>query len=211
MHTQKIGLLTGAILLLLVSLSAQPAMADTSGSQLEKSTNQRNTNLGQASTGTQRNVTGIVNSFQGSTLDLRLADGTCKTFSVEPSTVGSQRLRKGTLVTFDADANRRVTRIQQPEVAETINGIVTKIANDQVTLRLPNGQTRTTVVAPATAQQLKLVPGVPIATTLYRGTSLTKICVRALDIPPVAAAPVPVVQPPIPPAFKAPQPVKALW
>jgi len=211
MHTQKIGLLTGVILSLLVGLSAQPAMADTSGSQPEKSTNQANTNLGQASTGAQRNVTGIVNSFQGNTLDLRLANGTCKTFSVEPSTVDSQRLRKGTLVTFDADANRRVTRIQQPEVAETINGVVTKIANDQVTLKLPNGQTRTTVVAPATAQQLKLAPGVPITATLYRGTSLTKICVRALDIPPVAAAPVPVVQPPVPPAFKAPQPVRALW
>lgn len=211
MYIQKKGLLTGTMLSLLVGLSAYPAMADSPGNQPGKSTNQANTNLSQASTGAQRNVTGIVNSFRGNTLDLRLADGTCKTFSVEPSTLSSQSLRKGTLVTFDTDANRRVTRIQQPEVAETINGVVTKIANDQVTLRLPNGQTRTTVVAPATAQRLKLAPGVPIATTLYRGTSLTKVCVRALDIAPVAAVPVPVAPPLAPPTFKAPQPVRALW
>lgn len=208
--------LAGAVSLLLPVLLAHPA-AGQSSEQLKPMSRadtthkvaqvEGNSTVSQApvkpetqSALSSRNTVGLVKSLNGKTLELRLADGTCRKFAVEPNVLGSLNPRRGTLVALDTNNSGSVTGLQLAEVDRTIHGTVTSIVDDQVTLRLPNNQTETTRVAPETAARIGLAPGVPLSVTSYRGTASTRVCVGKAQVPPPAALP-PVEAPP----------VRALW
>lgn len=212
--------LTGAVLSVLPMLLTYPAMADQSSTRLRQPRIDT-ASIGQAAGSSKvvsqtqvkpiqsalssRNTVGLVKSLSGKTLELRLADGTCRKFTVEPNVLGSLNPRRGTLVALDANNNGLVTGLQLAEVDRTIHGTVTNVVDDQVTLRLPDNQTETTKVAPETAARLNLAPGVPLSVTSYRGTASTRICVgKAVPTPPVA---LPLTTPVVTPQ----PPVRALW
>ncbi len=212
--------LIGAALSLLPMLLTYPAMADQSSQHLGPVSRTDAPQVGQGgSTVSQtpvkpniqsalssRNTVGLVKSLSGKTLELRLADGTCRKFTVEPDVLGSLNPRRGTLVALNADNNGLATGLQLAEVDRTIHGTVTSVVDDQVTLRLPNNQTETTRVAPETAARLGLAPGVPLSVTSYRGTTNTRICMGKA-VPTPSVAPLPLVTPVVTPQ----PPVRALW
>lgn len=214
--------LTGTALSLLPVLLTYPAMADQSGAQSGQPTSYADTApIAQAAESNQvvtqapvkpsiqaalgsHNTVGLVKSLSGKTLELRLADGTCQKFTVEPDVLGSLNPRRGTLVALNANNNRQVTGLQLAEVDRTIHGTVTNVVDDQVTLQLPNNKTEITRIAPETTARLGLAPGVPLSVTSYRGTASTRICVgKAVPTPPVIPLTTPVVTPQ--------PPVRALW
>lgn len=150
-------------------------------------------------------VAGIVQSFKGETLVLRLADGTCQTFTVTSEVLGNRPLRKGNLVVVNTDTSQGIiTQLETPATEETIDGVVTAIVEDQVTLQLPSGETEGTTIAPETIARLGLKPGVPIRVTTYEGIPVTRVCLGERPRPPA-----PVIAPP--PAPEPPPPVRALW
>lgn len=207
-------ILTGAALsLFLVGLALDPALAQHDLNHSEPATQQSGANpqLSQASrrsrtTQAQRaqRVAGIVHSVNDETLVLRLADGTCQTFTMTSQVLGNRALRKGTLVIVNTDTAQRVTRIETPAADETIAGVVSAIADDQVTVQLPNGETQETTIPPETVARLRLQPGVPVVITTYEGVPVTRVCLGERP------RPQPLVTPP-PPAPVPPPPVPALW
>jgi len=150
-------------------------------------------------------IAGIVHALNGETLVLRLADGTCQTLTVPSQVLGNRTLRKGTLVVVNTDTAQRVTRLETPAADKTIAGVVSAIADDRVTIQLPNGTTEETIIPPATVARLRLQPGVPVVVTTYEGIPVTRVCLgeRPRPQPPVMTPP--------PPAPEPPPPIPALW
>lgn len=155
-----------------------------------------------------RRFAGVVKSFNGETLVVRLDDGSCETLTVAPEVLGDLNLTKGSLVVVERK-DALVTKLQQPKVEQTMSGVVTNIVDDQVTVKLPNGETEGTTIAPETAKRLGLAPGVPINVTTYAGIPTTKVCLgeRPRSQPPVVAPPPPPAAVPVTPT----EPVRALW
>lgn len=155
-----------------------------------------------------RRFAGIVKSFDGETLVVRQDDGSCETLTVAPEVLGDLNLTKGSLVIVERK-DAQVTSLQRPEVSQTIDGVVTEMVDDQVTLKLANGETEGTTIAPETAKRLGLAPGVPLRVTTYEGVPTTRVCLgeRPRSQPPVVAPPPPPAAVPVTPT----EPVRALW
>lgn len=157
-------------------------------------------------------IPGIINSSNGSNVEIKLADGTSQKYQLNPNLVNSPNIRKGAFVALSVDGNQVVQEVQPAEVEKTLEGTVREIVGSQVTIELPNGQLETTTVAPAVSARMGLAPGVPLMVTYYRGISSTKLCFGKTTPPPISLPPV--IEPPAiipPPAVKAPPPVPALW
>ena len=169
------------------------------------------------SASSNQNVSGIINSYNSSTLEVKLADGTSQRYQLNPNLINSENIRKGAFVALLVDGNQIVQKVQPAEVEKTIEGIVREIVGYQVTLELPNGQIETTAVAPAVSARMGLAKGVPLMVTSYKGISATKICLGKTTPPAISLPPVKKM-PPVgggePPAIKPPAikpPVRALW
>ncbi|QUY40997.1 hypothetical protein HRE53_03200 [Acaryochloris sp. 'Moss Beach'] len=157
---------------------------------------------------------GLVRSYDGQNLEVRLLDGTQKTYSVPEGS--SESLSQGDLIGFDVDDEGMVSKVQPPAVDEVIRGTVTDVdlESETVTL-LPEGADAPvdTRVSQSTIARLGLEPGKEMMVTRFENTWATKVCL------PRAAAPVvaPPVQEPIVPYGGAEpdpipsEPIPALW
>lgn len=157
---------------------------------------------------------GIVRSFTGQNLEVRMLDGTNKSYSVPEGSTSA--LNQGDLVGFDVDDAGMVSKVQPPAVDEVIRGTITDVdlESETVTL-LPEGADAPvdTRVSQGTISRLGLEPGKELMVTKYQGTWASKVCL------PQAAAPVvaPPVQEPIVPFGGAEpdpipsEPIPALW
>lgn len=157
---------------------------------------------------------GLVRSYDGQNLEVRLLDGTQKTYSVPEGS--SESLSQGDLIGFDVDDEGMVSKVQPPAVDEVIRGTVTDVdlESETVTL-LPEGADAPvdTRVSQSTIARLGLEPGKEMMVTKFQKTWATKVCL------PRAAAPVvaPPVQEPIVPFGGAEpdpipsEPIPALW
>jgi len=163
---------------------------------------------------------GLVRSYNGQNLDVRLLDGTEKSYTVPEGS--SAELKQGDLVGFDVDEEGVVSRVQPPAVDEVIRGTVTDIDPESQTVTLmPEGADEAvdTQISQATISKLGLEPGKEVMVTRFQGTWASKVCL------PRAAAPVaaPPVEEPIAPTggieepipveepLPAEEPIPALW
>ncbi|WP_299489729.1 hypothetical protein [Acaryochloris sp. IP29b_bin.137] len=157
---------------------------------------------------------GIVRSYNGQNLEVRLLDGTNKSYSVPEGT--TTPLNQGDLVGFDVDDAGMVSKVQPPAVDEVIRGTITDVdLESQTVTLLPEGADAPvdTRISQGTISRLELEPGKEIMVTKYQNTWASKVCL------PRAAAPVvaPPVQEPIVPFGGAEpdpipsEPIPALW
>ena len=159
---------------------------------------------------------GLVRSYNGENLEVRMLDGTEKSYTVPEGT--STELKKGDLVGFDVDDAGEISEIQPPTVDEVIRGTVTDIDMESQTVTiLPEGGDAPvdTRISESAISNLALEPGKEVMVTKFANTWASKVCL------PKAAAPVaaPPVEEPIaptggieesPPAPAA-EPIPALW
>jgi hypothetical protein len=150
---------------------------------------------------------GLVRSASNGALEVRLLDGTSKQLTVPSNLAGSASgLQQGSLIGFDQDAAGNLTRLEPAEVDRTVEGTISSIDEDMVTVQSSSGETMTTSIDTATIARLNLVPGKGVKVTSHKGTWATTVCC-------VEAAPVPVT--PQPPSgggtIQAPTPTRALW
>jgi hypothetical protein len=159
---------------------------------------------------------GIVRSVSNGTLDVRLLDGTSKQLTISESLAAStSQLKRGDLIGFDTDASGGLTKIQPPEVDKTIEGTVSAIDGNQVTVKTASGESITTPIETGTINRMALAPGSQLKVTTFKDTWATKIC-GAVTPPPPPVSNVPVETPtPIPiggaTTPPAPKPVTGLW
>ncbi len=159
---------------------------------------------------------GIVRSVSNGTLDVRLLDGTSKQLTIsEPLASATSGLKRGDLIGFDTDSSGGLTKLQPPEVDRVIEGTVSTIDGNQVTVKTATGESITTPVETATINRMALAPGSQLKVTTFKNTWATKIC-GAITPPPPPVTNVP-VEPttPIPTggavAPPPPAPTRALW
>lgn len=157
---------------------------------------------------------GLVRSYNGQNLEVRLLDGTEKSYTLPEGS--AEALQQGDLVGFDVDDAGMVSKIQPPAVDEVIRGTVTDIDMESQTVTLlPEGADAPvdTRISQSTISRLGLEPGKEVMVTKYANTWASKVCL------PRAAAPVvaPPVQEPIVPFGGAEpdpipsEPIPALW
>jgi hypothetical protein len=157
---------------------------------------------------------GLVRSMANGMVEVRSLDGTAKQLPI-PSTLAASAsgLQPGSLVGFDTDASGGLTRIEPATVAREVQGTISAINGDQVTLLTSSGETFTTSVDTATIARLGLVPNKELKVTTYDGTWATKICCTETPAPvstiPIVPAPTPMPQGGGMPV--APQPIRGLW
>ncbi|MGB3206556.1 MAG: hypothetical protein WBB28_16335 [Crinalium sp.] len=239
MYAKTTTLFTTTILsLVFYGLFTSPVLANSSQGSLQRiPSNYRDTEVGLPETETlialdpgkdisqtqtvtpaslNQNVPGIISSSNGTTVQIKLADGTSQNYQLNPNLVNSSNIRRGAFVALLVDENKVVQEVQPAEVEKTLEGVVREVVGSQVTLELPNGQLETTAVAPAVSARMGLAPGVPLIVTSYRGIGSTKLCFGKTTPPPVSITPPPVMpNPPVgggePPAIKPPTPIPALW
>lgn len=122
-------------------------------------------------------VVGKVASFNGSTLTLTLPNGTTKTFTVDPHAFGQLKPKQGQNVAVEMKNGSEASSVVAAD--QTIRGTVTASSLTSVTIKLPNGQTRTISVAPQAATRMKLSPGVPVTIVSHDGgASAAAISIR---------------------------------
>jgi hypothetical protein len=157
---------------------------------------------------------GLVRSVGNGMVEVRSLDGTAKQLTI-PSTLASSGsgLQPGSLVGFDTDASGVVSRLEPATVEREVQGTISSINGDQVTLLTSSGETFTTAVDTATIARLGLVPNKELKVTTYAGTWATKICCTETPAPvstiPIVPAPAPMPQGGGVPV--APQPIRGLW
>ncbi len=157
---------------------------------------------------------GLVRSMSNGMVEVRSLDGTSKQLTI-PSALASSTsgLRPGSLVGFDTDASGSVARIEPATVEREVQGTISSINGDQVTLLTSSGETFTTAVDTATIARLGLVPSKELKVTTYAGTWATKICCVETPAPvstiPMVPAPTPMPQGGGMPV--APVPIRGLW
>ena len=110
---------------------------------------------------------GRVASFSGSTLTLTLPNGTVKTFQVDPHAYGQLKPKLGQNLAVETKNGTQASSVVPAD--QMISGTVISSTLTSVTLKLPNGQTRTIAVAPQAAARMNLSPGVPITVTSHDG------------------------------------------
>ncbi len=150
---------------------------------------------------------GLVRSASNGVLDVRLLDGTSQQLTVPSNLSGSASgLQQGSLIGFDRDASGNLTRLEPAAVDRTVEGTISAIDEDMVTVQSSSGETMTTSIDTATIARLNLVPGKGVKVTSHKGTWATTVCC-------VEAPPAPVT--PQPPGgggtIQAPTPTRALW
>ncbi len=157
---------------------------------------------------------GLVRSMANGMVEVRSLDGTSKQLTV-PSTLTSSAsgLQPGSLVGFDTDAAGGLARIEPATVEREVQGTISSINGDQVTLLTSSGETFTTAIDTATIARLGLVPSKALKVTTYAGTWATKICCTETPAPvstiPIVPAPRPMPQGGGMPL--APVPVRGMW
>jgi hypothetical protein len=150
---------------------------------------------------------GLVRSASDGVLEVRLLDGTSKQLTVPSNLAGSASgLQQGSLIGFDQDASGNLTRLEPAEVDRTVEGTISSIDEDMVTVQSSSGETMTTSVDTATIARLNLTPGKGVKVTSHKGTWATTVC--CVEEPPAPVTPQPpsgggTVQPPTP--------TRALW
>ncbi len=159
---------------------------------------------------------GLVRSYNGENLEVRMLDGTEKSYTVPEGT--SAELKKGDLVGFDVDDAGMVSSIQPPAVDEVIRGTVTDIdVENQTVTVLPEGGASPvdTRISESMISKLALEPGKEVMVTKYANSWASKVCLPKAAAP--AAAP-PVEEPIVPadsveePSLEpAAEPIPALW
>ncbi|MBW4638608.1 MAG: hypothetical protein KME05_10285 [Gloeocapsa sp. UFS-A4-WI-NPMV-4B04] len=108
-------------------------------------------------------ITGVIESFSGIQMKVRLSDGSVKTYPVSRQIFDSLSLNEGTVILFDADTDLILSTQEKPIYA--FKGRITDIKNNQLTVMLTSGQVRTIPIQPEFAAQLKKLqrlPGVPV-------------------------------------------------
>jgi hypothetical protein len=150
---------------------------------------------------------GLVRSASNGALEVRLLDGTSKQLTVPSNLAGSASgLQQGSLIGFDQDAAGNLTRLEPAEVDRTVEGTISSIDEDMVTVQSSSGETMTTSIDTATIARLNLVPGKGVKVTSHRGTWATTVC--CVEAPPAPVTP----QPPSGGGnIQAPTPTRALW
>ncbi len=153
---------------------------------------------------------GLVRSVSNGVLDIRTLDGNSKQIPIPSNLSGSASgLQQGSLVGFDTDAAGNLTRLEPPTVDRTLEGTISAVDEDQITVQSASGETMTTSVDSATIARLGLAQGKKVAVTTYQGTWANKIC--CVEEP---AAPIPVT-PTLPRSgggtVEPPTPTRALW
>ncbi|PSB01231.1 hypothetical protein [Merismopedia glauca] len=217
-------LLTSTILsAVFCSLSTTAVWADSTNSRHGSSTSQVQSEEIQVPTQVQAatapanpQIVGLVKSYQGNNLQLRLSDGTNQTYQIAPTVAGSTEIRQGSFVSLDMDEQGQVKTLETAEVDRVYDGTINNIAEDQVTLDLEDGTTYTATISPATVTRMGLESGSPLKVTTYKGTTATRVCLGQKATP--IAAPPPVSPPPEPvgggelePAPALPPQPRALW
>jgi hypothetical protein len=150
---------------------------------------------------------GLFRSASNGVLEVRLLDGTSQQLTVPSNLAGSASgLQQGSLVGFDRDASGNLTRLEPAEVDRTVEGTISSIDEDMVTIQSSSGETMTTPIDTATISRLNLVPGKGVKVTSHKGTWATTVC--CVEAPPAPVTPQPpsgggTVQPPTP--------TRALW
>ena len=138
----------------------------------------RSEGKGQTDTTSHRKpVVGKVASFNGSTLTLTLPNGTTKTFTVDPHAFGQLKPKQGQNVAVEIKNGSEASSVVAAD--QTIRGTVTASSLTSVTIKLPNGQTRTISIAPQAATRMNLSPGVPVTIVSHDGgASAAAISIR---------------------------------
>jgi molybdopterin-binding protein len=161
-------------------------------------------------------IVGLVKSYQGNSLQVRLSDGTNQTYQIDPTVTGSSEIRQGSFVSLDMDEQGKVKTLEMAEVDKVYDGTINNITDDQVTLDLEDGSTYTATISPATVTRMGLESGSPLKVTTYKGTTATRVCLGQKATP--IAAPPPVSEPPEPvgggelePTPALPPQPRALW
>ena len=155
-----------------------------------------------------QNVPGIINSFNGTSVEMKLADGTFKSFQLSPDLVIPSTMAKGAFVNLRVNKDQIVQEVQPAEVESTIEGTVREINGSQVTMESADGSLTTTTVAPEVAKRMGLAQGTRLVVTSYRGIGSTKLCFGKTT--PVALPPVRQQTPPPKPTPRRIAP-RALW
>lgn len=159
---------------------------------------------------------GLVRSYNGQNLDIRLLDGTEKSYTISPGI--SVTPKQGDLVIFDVDDAGMVSELQPPAVDEVIRGTVTEIDMESQTVTLLAEGADASVdtrISQRTISKLGLEPGKEIMVTKYANTWASKVCLPKAAVPPVASPPV--QDPPVPTGgIEEPDPIlvdpiPALW
>ncbi len=150
---------------------------------------------------------GLIRSASNGVLEVRLLDGTSQQLTVPSNLAGSASgLQQGALIGFDRDASGNLTRLEPAEVDRTVEGTISSIDEDMVTVQSSSGETMTTSIDTATIARLNLTPGKGVKVQSHKGTWATTVC--CVETPPAPVTPQPpsgggTVQPPTP--------TRALW
>jgi hypothetical protein len=149
---------------------------------------------------------GLVRSVSNGMLDIRTLDGNSKQIPIPSNlTSAASTLQQGSLVGFDTDATGNLTRLEPPAVDRKLEGTISAVEEDQITVQSASGETMTTSVDSATIARLGLAPGKEVSVTTYQGTWANLIC--CVEKPPIPVTPIPsgggTVEPPTP--------TRALW
>ena len=102
-------------------------------------------------------VVGKVASFSGTTLTLTLPTGVTKTFTVDAHAFGQLKPEPGTPVAVASEDGTNADSIVPANQA--IQGTVSAVTRNSVTMTLPNGNTVTVVVPAQAAAHVPLKPG----------------------------------------------------
>jgi hypothetical protein len=150
---------------------------------------------------------GLVRSASNGVLEVRLLDGTSQQLAVPSNLAGSASgLQQGSLIGFDRDASGNLTRLEPAEVDRTVEGTISAIDEDMVTVQSSSGETMTTSIDTATIARLNLTPGKGVKVQSHKGTWATTVC--CVETPPAPVTP----QPPSGGGtIQAPTPTRALW
>ncbi|MCM1984665.1 hypothetical protein [Lyngbya confervoides] len=153
---------------------------------------------------------GYVTDYDGSSMVVRLTDGTIKQFLL-PENVGGDSLNvaTGDLVALNADRSDRITAFDAAIPGEVTYGSVSRGENG---LEVATEAGATVPISEAIANQLMLAPGDEVkVTTIQNIAGLTSVCKvkRAAVEPPVPAPPV--FQPAPPPVIPPAPEIRGLW
>lgn len=137
------------------------------------------TNLQQTRT-SGKQVTGVIESFSGTSLKVRLADGSVKTYPVSRQIFDSMSLEQGTAIILDTDTDLALSGKGKPIYG--FKGRITNIKDNQLTVMLTDGQVKTIPIQPEFSAQLKKLqrsPGVmaqmPITGIVHQQSPLSAI------------------------------------
>ncbi len=150
---------------------------------------------------------GMVRSYSGNTVAIQGLDGAVQTYNV-PDEVAASGIQPGQLVGFDVDEEGGLSRVEPPQVDQTLEGTVSSIDElGNITVTSEDGQTLTALVGTEAIERSGLVEGDErVRLTTYQGTSASKMCQSKCVGPcPALAPPPPVGAPELPP------PIPALW